>query len=84
MTNCNPETIRFPTFRRWVKARFADETASSNGEVLLLRQIDGKLGLCEAVAHRLDDIRQRVFGIALGYIELSDPESMRHDPGDAS
>ena len=60
------------------------KTASSNGEVLSLRQIDQRLGLCEAVARRLDDIRQRVFGIPLGYIELSVSEIMRHDPSDAS
>ena len=89
MTHCSSETIRFPTCRRrHVEARF-------DGGSLLLRQADRRLGLSAAVASRLEDgrqpgkvrhrmvdlVRQRVFAIALGYEDLNDYETLRHDPG---
>ena len=96
MTNGNSKTIQFATCkRRSVEARFDGGAVSSNGGVLLLRQIDRKLGLCKTVANRLDDprqqgkihhrlvdlVRQRVFGIALGYEDLNDHQDLRDDPG---
>ena len=68
---------------------------TSNGGALLLRQADRRLGLTAAVARRLGDprqrgklrhsvvdmVRQRVFGIALGYEDLNDHADLRHDPG---
>ena len=66
---------------------------TSNGGVVLLRAADRRLGLTAAVAralpdgrqagkvvHRLCDmLRQRVFGIALGYEDLNDHDALRHD-----
>ena len=68
---------------------------TSNGGALLLRQADRRLGLTAAVVRRLGDprqrgklchgvaelLRQRVFGIALGYEDLNDHADLRHDLG---
>ena len=68
---------------------------TSNGGALLLRAADRRLGLTAAVARRLGDprqrgkrrhgvvdlLRQRVFGIALGYEDLNDHADLRHDLG---
>ncbi len=94
MTDCTSETIEFPACRkRRVEAAFDGGEVTSNGGALLLRQADRRLGLTAAVAgglsdvrqrgkvkHRLVDmLRQRVFGIALGYEDLNDHAALRHD-----
>lgn len=94
MTNGTSDTIRFPACcSRRVAADFAGGDVTSNGGVLLLRDADRRLGLTAAVArglpddrqpgkvlHRLADmLRQRVFGIALGYEDLNDHGALRHD-----
>ena len=88
MTDCNPEFVRFPRCKgREVEARFA-------GGAVLLRQADRMLGLTEQAARVLDDprrkascrhsaqsmLRQRVFGLALGYEDLNDHDELRSDP----
>ncbi len=94
MTNSTSETLSFPACRkRRVEARFDGGDVTSNGGVLLLRQADRVLDLTARVArgltdgrqrgkvrHRLVDmVRQRVFGIALGYEDLNDHDGLRHD-----
>lgn len=94
MTNCTTHTISFPPCRkRLVEADFAGGDVTSNGGVLLLREADRRLGLTKAVSLRLPDerqpgkvvhklgdmLRQRVFGIALGYEDLNDHTALRHD-----
>ena len=94
MTDCTPEKLLFPACRkRQVEARFDGGDVTSNGGVLLLRQADRVLGLTAAVARGLADdrqrgkvrhrfvdmLRQRVFGIALGYEDLNDHDGLRHD-----
>ena len=94
MTNCTSQTIEFPACRkRRVEARFDGGHVTSNGGALLLRQADRRLGLSEAVARRLPDLRQpgkvrhrlvdmlrqRVFAIGLGYEDLNDHDALRHD-----
>ena len=94
MTNGTSETLTFPACRkRRVEARFDGGDVTSNGGVLLLRQADRVLDLTARVArgltdgrqrgkvrHRLVDmVRQRVFGIALGYEDLNDHDGLRHD-----
>ena len=60
---------------------------------MLLREADRQTGLTERVAEALEDkrrqksckhdlaslIRQRVYGVALGYEDLNDHETLRHD-----
>ncbi len=94
MTYCTSGTIEFPACRkRRVEAAFDGGEVTSNGGALLLRQADRRLGLTASVAgalsdvrqrgkvkHRLVDmLRQRVFGIALGYEDLNDHAALRHD-----
>ncbi len=94
MTNCTQQSFAFPVCkRRAVEANFQGGDITSNGGVLLLRQVDRHLGLCAAVATVLDEprrrascvheglslLQQRVYGLALGYEDLNDHESLRRD-----
>ena len=68
--------------------------SSTDGGLLLLRALDGRLGLCEQIAallpdardpqrmvhSRLEQVRQRIFQIALGYEDQSDADTLRLDP----
>ena len=79
--------------RRKINARFDGGAVSSDGGSLLLRQADRLLGLTSKAASFLEDprrkascahslldlLRQRVYGIALGYEDLNDHETLRHD-----
>jgi hypothetical protein len=67
---------------------------SSDGGALLLRQLDDRLGLTRSFAPLLDDhrdadrcrhdrleqVRQRVYQIALGYEDCNDADRLRFDP----
>ncbi len=96
MTDCSSDQPSFPPCRgRRVEAGFDGGAVTSNGGALLLRAADRRLGLTAAVARRLGDprqrgkrrhgvvdlLRQRVFGIALGYEDLNDHADLRHDLG---
>jgi hypothetical protein len=76
-----------------IEAGFDGGDITSDGGALLLRQVDQHLGLCEAIAAALSDprrsagcqhdhlslLRQRVFGLALGYEDLNDHTTLRDD-----
>ena len=94
MTNCTQESFQFPVCkRRRVEANFQGGNITSDGGVLLLQQVDRRLGLSEAIARVLDDprrqascehnnlslLRQRVYALALGYEDLNDHEALRLD-----
>jgi len=94
VTNCTQESFQFPAVnRRRVEVSFQGGNITSDGGVLLLQQVDRRLGLSEAVARVLDDprrqascehnnlslLRQRVYALALGYADLNDHESLRLD-----
>lgn len=95
MTNCIQRGFDFPAVkRRRVQARFDGGAVSSDGGVLLLRQADRRLGLSNRLAKVLPDsrdarrcahsleslLRQRIYGIALGYEDLNDHDVLRTDP----
>ena len=75
-------------------ADFSGGTLSSDGGVLLLRQVDRSLGLSRTLASCFEDsrdlryadhavqelVRQRLYGVALGYEDLNDPDRLRLDP----
>lgn len=75
-------------------AIFDEAGMTSDGGELLLKAVDERLGLTEALAgcirddrqeskvkHRLlDPLRQRVFGLALGYPDANDATGLAHDP----
>ncbi len=45
-------------FNRAIQVEFTDDRITSNAGVLLLRQIDHKLGLCESIAQKIHDPRR--------------------------
>ena len=78
---------------RRVEAHFDGGHVTSDGGCMLLRQTDRRLGLTRRAALLLKDprqrgkvkhpmvsmLRQRLFGLALGYEDLNDHDLMRHD-----
>ena len=94
MTNCTAAHIEFPAFkRRKIQAEFSGGAITSDGGVLLLRTLDQRLQLTERVAAHMPDrrdpdkvqhqvvdlLRQRVYGLACGYEDLNDHDTLRHD-----
>jgi hypothetical protein len=89
------DKIRFSTScRREVSADFEGGAITSDAGVVLLRELDKKLGVSRELAkalpderragkvkHRLDAlIRQRLYGLCCGYEDLNDHQSLRLDP----
>lgn len=80
---------------RYVQADFEGGDVTSDGGSLLLRAADRMLGLTTRVARGLKDtrrrastfhstlslLRQRIYGLALGYEDLNDHHDLRRDPG---
>jgi hypothetical protein len=93
-TDCLPELRLDVHPQRVVDLKFDAPQVSSDGGVVLLRQLDARLGLCERIAAlvpdtrnplrvqhpRLEQVRQRVFQIALGYEDQNDATALRNDP----
>jgi Transposase DDE domain group 1 len=94
MTECTPSSFAFQGLgTREVVAAFDGGRLSSDGGALLLREVDERLGLLERFAacftdHRdadriehplVDLLKQRVFGLCLGYEDLNDHDRLRHD-----
>ncbi len=94
MTICSADQLEFPGCKgRRVEAAFDGGNVTSDGGLLLLRQADRRLDLMRQVARRLADprrkascehtllsmLRQRVYGIALAYEDVSDHDVLRHD-----
>lgn len=79
--------------RRVVEGRFDGGSMTSDGGVMLLSAADRKLGLLDAAARCIADprnpllithavrdmLRQRVYGLALGWEDLNDHKSLRQD-----
>jgi hypothetical protein len=80
--------------RRTVLGAFDGGHITSDAGALLLRELDARLGITQKLAecftdHRdperiehsvLDLVRQRVYGIALGYEDLNDHDDLKRDP----
>ncbi len=101
MTECNTrievfQADLFPSLKgRKIKVDFDGGNVSSDGGVLLLKQVDHKLNLLSRVASIMKkydtrqqgkiehDVRsmlvQRIYGIACGYDDLNDHHELRHD-----
>jgi hypothetical protein len=95
MTQCSNQSVLFPDiFAKPVHISFSREELSSNGGTILLAARDWKLGLIEHLADALvdnrqagkvkhelaDQMRQRVFGIAVGCPDCNDAALLREDP----
>jgi hypothetical protein len=77
-----------------VRVSFEAPEVSSDGGALLLRQVDDRLGLSQWFAAELPDdreaaktahdrheqVRQRLYQIALGYEDCNDADTLRYDP----
>ena len=96
MTKSTLRVEQFPGLKsRKVEASFSGGAVTSEGGSLLLRSVDKKLGLLRKLSRVLPDgrqggkvahelvslLRQRVYGIALGYEDLNDHAWLRRDPG---
>ncbi|MDW8469318.1 MAG: IS1380 family transposase [Burkholderiales bacterium] len=94
MPDCTAKRIAFERLaRRRVEVDFDGGDVSSDGGLLLLRRLEHRLGLLDAVAgvladardpqrieHTLKDmLRQRVFGLVQGYEDLNDHARLRND-----
>jgi hypothetical protein len=87
-------TFRYQGFRSPLVARFDVPHASSDGGLVLLKAVDDRLRLTEAVAQCVTDprqpgkvahsildlVRQRVFGLAAGYLDGNDAARVADDP----
>ena len=95
MTPCRKQSLLFSNLgSRQVLANFEGGRITSDTGVLLLREIDKRTGLIQALSNAIPDPRdpskiehdqytmlaQRIFGIALGYEDLNDHDNMRFDP----
>ena len=96
MTECTQTSFEFPACKsRKIEADFKGGDITSDGGSLLLRQVDRRLGLTRELNRRLTDprcqgrceheqrdlLRQRIYGLALGYEDLNDHDHLRHDLG---
>lgn len=95
MVKSMQQSALFPSLAsKPVIAKFDADHLSSDGGVVLLRSLDGGLGLTERVTQHLVDnrdqdrvthsyldlFRQRAYGIALGYADCNDAERIASDP----
>jgi len=94
MPKCTKDKIDFGRFgRRVIEADFSGGDLSSDGGLLLLRQVDRHLGLSRAAAAAIPDPRdperirhglrellaQRLYGLCCGYEDLNDHKTLRDD-----
>src|SRR5512144_643566 len=94
MPKCSASVLEFPRCQgRQVQAEFSGGAITSDGGVVLLRQVDQRIGLTARLAQALPDprnparcdhslrdlLRQRIYGLALGYEDLNDHHGLRQD-----
>jgi len=95
MTECNQDRFEFSTSgTRRIVAEFSGGTITSDAGSLLLKETDTKMNLLNRfsecftdrrspllIEHTLEQmLRQRVYGLALGYEDLNDHDLLRQDP----
>ena len=94
MTNCNTKQINFASLgNKKISGSFTGGSITSDGGLLLLREVDKKLQLTSKMAKVIIDkrdksyvehsvlqlLRQRIFAIAAGYEDLNDHDILRKD-----
>jgi len=95
MTDCNTRPLLFSNLKnKKIQADFNGGSLTSDAGAVLLREVDNRIGLIDAINRYIPDPRhpffivhdqktmlaQRIFGIALGYEDLNDHQSLRQDP----
>ena len=94
MTLCTTKTIEFTRCKnRKVQANFNGGEITSDAGAILLNRADKIIGLTKRIASSINDLRckgkidhqagdilrQRVYGLALGYEDLNDHSVLRKD-----
>jgi hypothetical protein len=94
MTECNRQPMLFASVdRRQIVADFRGGDLTSDGGLPLLREVDRKIGLIDALDAAIYDPRfqplvehdqrtilaQRIFALAAGYEDLNDHQALRND-----
>lgn len=94
-TECTTDALRFQAVGgRAVLARFDGGALTSDGGAVLLREVERATGVLRRFAGCFTDyrdparvthsvaalVRQRVYGLALGYEDLNDHDQLRRDP----
>lgn len=95
MPKCTAQNLSFGRLgRRVIEANFSGGALSSDGGLMLVRQVDRMTGLSRQVADALHDprdpdrithslrslIAQRLYGLCCGYEDLNDHDRLRTDP----
>ena len=95
MTDCTTQPLLFSSLgSKKIQADFNGGSLTSDAGALLLREVDKRLGLIDALDRCIPDPRnefylvhlqktllaQRIFGMALGYEDLNDHQTLREDP----
>ena len=94
MTECDLELQDNFLPQRSVVVRFSDLELSSDAGILLARQAEEQLGVCQAIAECIEEWRdphkithslnqlvsQRVYQLVGGYEDANDSDVLRHDP----
>jgi len=96
MTVCNTNLIEFSSSKgRKIHGQFKGGDITSDGGVMLLTQVDNKLKLTRRLGKVIEDprvkrrcdhsllsvLRQRIYGLCLGYEDLNDHDTLRKDIG---
>ncbi len=94
MTKCSTHQDLFPALKsRKIEFDFEGGDITSDAGSLLLRQVDRRIGLTGDLSKALTDdrrkkscdhslqelLKQRIYGLALGYEDLNDHKTLRHD-----
>lgn len=95
MTDCTTKLLTFASLKnKKIQADFNGGSLTSDAGALLLRELDKHIGLIDSINRCIPDPRnqffiahqqktmlaQRIFGIALGYEDLNDHQTLREDP----
>jgi len=94
MTVCNKPELEFKRCKnRKVQANFKGGNITSDGGVLVINQVDEHINLTNRIASMLNDsrckgkidhqietmLRQRIYGLVLGYEDINDHNHLRKD-----
>jgi hypothetical protein len=94
MTKCNTQTELFQAYKsRKIKLDFKGGDITSDAGSLLLKNVDRRIGLTRDLSKVIKDrrrkkscdhtlqelLKQRIYGLALGYDDLNDHKTLRYD-----
>ena len=95
MTNCTSKSLKFSALNgKKVIGSFSGGSITSDGGLLLLREVDKKLGITKRLSNLIFDrrnpvyilhsyhtlLKQRIYALAAGYEDVNDHNNLRTDP----